>query len=201
MGAARLFMLRVELGRGVICRDRPHVHHSGVSVWRGCWVAPSGFDDWHGWGGWQTLFVYLLLDDSLRIHERFGKSLAEFLHFSPLAGLRARDIGELLISAFFGSLIMGLLSLGYYDACRRLRRISRHLLGLFIILVFFGVIFDAMHQMIGPSMRHMAEIFEVIEDGGEMVTISLLAWYVHRLTTGWSCHFPRWYIRKPSIRM
>jgi hypothetical protein len=78
--------------------------------------------------GWQTLFVYLLLDDALRLHERLGKSLAAFLHLSPLAGLRARDVGELLISACVGSLIIGLLSLGYCYASSRLRKMSQHLM-------------------------------------------------------------------------
>jgi hypothetical protein len=132
--------------------------------------------------GWQALFLYLLLDDSLSIHERLGRAIAQFFHLSPMAGLRARDFGELAVSAFFGSLILSLLSFGYYYAPHVLRRMSWHLFVLLSLLVLFGVIVDMVHMMMVPYQR-MYAIFEVVEEGGEMVTMSAIAWYVHRLTT------------------
>jgi hypothetical protein len=131
---------------------------------------------------WLVLFVYLLVDDSLRIHERLGAMVAQYLHLLPVIGLRAKDLGELSVSAFFGSLILVLLGLGYYRAPPTLQRASRPLLGLLILLAFCGIIVDMVGMMIYPSMWAIDAVFGVLEEGGEMVSISLMAWYVHGLT-------------------
>jgi hypothetical protein len=83
------------------------------------------------------------------------------------------------VSGFFGLLILSLLSIGYYYAESRFRRMSWHLLGLLSILAFFGVIFDMVHVTLDPQNM----LLEILEEGGEMSTISVMAWYVHRLTT------------------
>jgi hypothetical protein len=131
--------------------------------------------------GWQALLVYVFLDDSLQIHERLGEAIAQHFSILPMAGLRAQDFGELIVSAFFGLLILSLLSIGYYYASTGLRGISRHLAGLLSILVLFGVIFDMVHGLLDPFLQSI--LFEVLEEGGEMLTMSVMAWYVHRLTT------------------
>jgi len=131
--------------------------------------------------GWQTLLVYIFVDDSLRIHERVGKVIAQHCSIVSMTGLQAQDFGELIVSTFFGLLILSLLSIGYYYADSGFRSISRHLVGLFSILVSIGVIFDMVHPLLDPSYQNI--IFEVLEEGGEMLTISVMAWYVHRLTT------------------
>lgn len=50
------------------------------------------------------LFLYLLIDDSFEFHENIGAFLADYLNFHPYYGLRAVDLGELAVSAVFGSL-------------------------------------------------------------------------------------------------
>ena len=40
---------------------------------------------------WSTLFMYLLLDDSLRIHERIGGYLVDYFELQPAFNLRALD--------------------------------------------------------------------------------------------------------------
>ncbi len=91
-----------------------------------------------------------------------------------MVGLQAHDFGELAVSAFFGLLILILLSIGWYCACSGFRRISWHLLGLLSILVFIRVIFDMVHIMLDPSLQII--LFQVLEEGGEMITISVMAW-------------------------
>ena len=51
---------------------------------------------------WTLLFSYLLLDDSLSIHEIVGSQLGEFFQFQNVFGLRAVDLGEILVSATVG---------------------------------------------------------------------------------------------------
>jgi hypothetical protein len=132
---------------------------------------------------WQVLFLYLLLDDSLQIHERVGGAIARHVH-------TRWEYTDHVASAFFGALILSLLSLGYYSAPRGLRRVSWPLFGLFITLVLFGVVLDTTHQVLGRSAPILFWIGYVVEEAGEMVTISVIAWYVHRLATEWPHHFP-----------
>jgi hypothetical protein len=134
--------------------------------------------------GWQVLFLYLLLDDSLQIHERLGKAIARHAHISWVFTDHAASV-------VFGSLIVSLLSVGYYCAPPPLRRVSRDLLGLFIILVLFGVFLDTVHQVLWGAWPHLTRWGYIVEEAGELVTISVFAWYVHRLTTKGLCHFPQ----------
>jgi hypothetical protein len=136
--------------------------------------------------GWLVLFLYILMDDSLQIHESLAKSISQYFDLSLESEFRARAIrvfSQHTVSAFFGSLILSLLSIGYYYAPSPLRRMSWHLFGLFILLVLFGVFLDTVHELIGLSVPSMFRIGYVVEEAGEMVTISVIAWYVHRLTT------------------
>ena len=136
--------------------------------------------------GWQILFLYLLLDDALLIHERWGKFIAQHVFMPPETAFQARafrTLSDHAVSAFFGLLILGLLSIGYYHAPQPLRKVSQHLFGLFIILVLFGVLLDSMHQVLGAYVPRLFMPGYVLEEAGEMVTISVIAWYVHRLVT------------------
>jgi hypothetical protein len=133
--------------------------------------------------GWQVLFLYLLLDDAMQIHERVGESVARLLHTSWV-------FTDHVASVFFGSLILSLLGLGYRSAPSWLRRVSWPLFGLLITLVLFGVVLDTIHQVIARSAPTFFRIGYVVEEAGEMVTISVMAWYVHRLT-GWPHSSPK----------
>jgi hypothetical protein len=133
--------------------------------------------------GWQVLFLYLLLDDSLQIHERVGRAVARLVHTSWV-------FTDHVASAIFGSLILSLLSFGYYYAPSWFKRVSWPLFGLFTTLVLFGVVLDTVHQVIGRSVPLLFRIGYVMEEAGEMVTFSLIAWYVHRLATEGPHHVP-----------
>ncbi|NJP22040.1 MAG: hypothetical protein HC763_26925 [Hydrococcus sp. CRU_1_1] len=65
------------------------------------------------YSAWSLLFGYLLLDDSWRIHEKWGFLISNKLGFTAAFGLRAGDFGEMLVSAFFGSVFFILIALGY----------------------------------------------------------------------------------------
>jgi hypothetical protein len=143
--------------------------------------------------GWQILFLYLLLDDALLIHERWGRFLAEHMFMPPETAFEARAFRALsdhAVSAFFGLLILGFLSVGYYRAPQPLKKVSRHLFGLFISLILFGVLLDSMHQVLGAYVPNLFMLGYVLEEAGEMVMISVIAWYVHRLVTDVPRRFP-----------
>jgi hypothetical protein len=131
------------------------------------------------------LFAYVLADDFFGIHERLGEGLAGHLGVLPMFGLRAVDFGELGVTAFAVVSLLGLIGVAHYRGDRDARSFSRSLLALLLALGFFGVLGDMVHAMV---MKHPAWDFvlETIEDGGEMVAMSLIVWVVfHRWRSRW----------------
>ena len=57
------------------------------------------------------------------------------------------------------------------------RAVSAVLIVLFGALVFFGIVVDAVHHLVfpGPGLR---PLFTVLEDGGEMVVLSIIVAFV-----------------------
>lgn len=96
-------------------------------------------------------FVYLLLDDFLGIHERVGLRLENWLDLGPVLGLRGQDIGEMIVSATSGAIILvaGALTYPFSDAASR-QHARLTLLGL-VLLAVFGVGGDAIHQIFSGS--------------------------------------------------
>ncbi|MBK5940722.1 hypothetical protein [Halochromatium roseum] len=126
---------------------------------------------------WSLLFAYLLFDDSLQIHERLGGYLANALQLLPILELRAQDLGELVVTLLFGTLLFAIIGIAYLYADHIARQASRHLFALVLFLALFGVFVDMLHSAI-----HWGEPFWLlIEDGGEMLIMSVIAWYVFQL--------------------
>ena len=124
---------------------------------------------------WSLVFCYLLLDDSLRIHEVTGEWLADGLNLKAVAGIDARDLGQVAVSAAAGTVLLGLAVL----ATIRDRSPARALtvgLGLSVVgLAVFGVVTDVIDAI---------DLFGLVEDGGEMVVMSYAAAFtVHHART------------------
>jgi hypothetical protein len=134
------------------------------------------------YAAWGVLYVYLLCDDALGIHETAGRYIAAAFHYGPALGLRAQDFGELLVSASAGCVLLGLILVCYERASSEARSASRDLVLLLGVLVFFGVFADMAHVM--AQNRYLREGFAIMEDGGELVAASLAFWYVLRLLEG-----------------
>lgn len=126
---------------------------------------------------WSSLFMYFLLDDSFRIHELFGIYLAKYFEFQPMFGLRTQDFGELSVSMLFGLLLFIFIGVSYLFSDNVAKQISKHILILVMSLVFFGVVVDNLHIII-PWGKTM---WGFIEDGGEMLVMSIIVWYVFDL--------------------
>ena len=123
---------------------------------------------------WALLFTYLFFDDALTIHESMGKVIATHWAFIPTFGMRADDFGELAVSAIAGAVF--LLPIGglYLRGSENGKSVSRDLSVLFAVLVFFGVVVDAVHQAIQEQQVHG---LTVLEDSGEMIAMSLIVSY------------------------
>jgi hypothetical protein len=126
---------------------------------------------------WGLLFLYLLADDSLRIHETLGGILAQTLGLSAWLGDKAQDLGELSVSAIAALVLFGLIAWAYRHSSKADRQISRHLTRLLGGLVLCGVVVDTIHSLIPGSLATWA----ILEDGGEMIVMSLIVSYVFQL--------------------
>jgi hypothetical protein len=134
-----------------------------------------------GYIAWVMLFGYLLCDDALQVHERFGRYIATRLYFVPLLGLRARDFGELAVSAMSGALLLTLLAWFYVRGSDTFKQSTKHLLLLLLTVAFFGIFVDMLHVALKVMGRKVNLLLGVVEDGGEMIAMSFVVWYVFLL--------------------
>ncbi len=130
--------------------------------------------------GWSLLFGYLLIDDSFLLHERLGQMVANYFDYEDIAMLRARDFGELTVSAMSGGIFFTMIGTAYHWGSDNFKRACQRLVMLLLLLVFFGVVVDMVHSMLKPSSG-LDRLMGTLEDGGEMVVMSVICWYVLHL--------------------
>lgn len=124
---------------------------------------------------WSAVFGYILLDDSMTIHERAGELIRRNLGMSSFLGLRGADYGELIFYAVvLGGLLLCLIP-AYYYGTRAFRHDSHYILGLLVVFGFFAGVGDILHMLVRETF--VFRMFDVIEDGGEMVMISMIVWF------------------------
>jgi hypothetical protein len=122
---------------------------------------------------WALLFAYLLCDDALSIHERVGDVVER--HYVPALGLRAEDFGELAFFVAVGFVFLALLTCSYLRSSDIGSNVSKDLALLLALLAFFGSAVDMAH--IALPVKGLS----IVEEGGEMITMSVIASYVVRL--------------------
>ena len=120
---------------------------------------------------WALLFGYLALDDSLALHEQGGAALAAALQLRPAWGLRAIDLGELVVAAAVAFAVMLMLAAIVWRGRASLRRVSAQLSMLIVLLAVCGVGFDMLHVV---AFSHGIPGMGIAEDGGEMAVMSLI---------------------------
>lgn len=125
---------------------------------------------------WAAIFAYFLVDDALEVHERAGEWLGDWLDLAPRGDLDPRDIGQVLFAGVIGLVVLGALAVAYRLDGSRARRLTVHLVVALFALGFCGVVADTIDVI---------DVFGLVEDGGEMVVISvMLALVVHHRVTG-----------------
>ena len=112
------------------------------------------------------------------IHESFGDLFKESFNFESMFGISVKVLGELSSSALFGLLFIILLILAYRKGDIEYRKTNIDLAILFGILVFFGIFIDLLHSIIGKYNIYLNKILFWTEEGGEMIAVSLIAWYL-----------------------
>jgi hypothetical protein len=128
--------------------------------------------------GWTIVFAFLLMDDAFQFHEHFGQWLAA--HYSvPVAfGLRPDDIGELLFAGAIGGVTLVLIGFGYWRGDQQARIVSRDMAILVVLLAGLGVGVDVLHVITYFKAPLLGHFLLIVEDGGEMIVVSLMAAYI-----------------------
>jgi hypothetical protein len=129
---------------------------------------------------WAGLFAYLMVDDAFAVHESFGRFAAPVLGLPAIGSLRPEQMGELLFYAVIGLVFITALAVLLRGGDPEGRSLSVALALPFTLLVFFGVVMDMLHSLARDSSYRYAT--GVIEDGGEMVAMSVLVALVYRVT-------------------
>ena len=130
------------------------------------------------------VFAFFLLDDSLQCHEKAGKFIANFLMSFPDDSVQKRDIGEGLALIIPVIVLGNLLLFAYVRDSAAGRSICRRFLMLIGLLAFCGVFIDlVLKSMSSPAFE---SVLTVVEDGSEMVIMSvILAYAIHLRTIAW----------------
>lgn len=124
---------------------------------------------------WAGLFFYMLLDDAGEIRARFANFVSLQYNLPTLLGVRPIDLVELLISVVVGVSFLVLIAVSYRFSGAFSRSLSKQLTILLLTLAMFGVIADTLHSILIHTSFN--QLLVVIEDGGEMLVMSLITCY------------------------
>ncbi len=131
---------------------------------------------------WAGLFAYLLLDDALALHEAFGRFLASAATLPRIGPVRPEQVGELFLYAIVGLAFTGAVTALLRRDDPASWRLSVVLMPPFAMLVFFGAVVDFFHSFLRDGAYRYAA--GVIEDGGEMLAMSVLVAIAYWATRG-----------------
>ena len=119
------------------------------------------------------IFLVVLLDDALQLHEVAGVYLSEELGLPKLFGVRRRDVGEVVAYGILGAVTLPLLVYGLFRS-----RAEHRGNGLAFMIPLGGLAFcaigvDLVYRMLKDLFKAAGVLIDAIEDGGELVTITL----------------------------
>lgn len=129
---------------------------------------------------WLMVFVYVLFDDAISIHENIGHLASNLFALAAELGLRAQDWGELIVTGMAGVILLTPVLIAFLRASARERMHSMIMGSLLALLAFFGVGIDMLHSLLG------GDNWGVLEDSGEMFVISVILFYIFRYSFGYS---------------
>ncbi|MEM9566063.1 MAG: hypothetical protein AAGA93_25815 [Actinomycetota bacterium] len=113
---------------------------------------------------WAATFGYFLVDDSAEVHETLGDLVADGAGFDQPLGLEGRDVGQVLVSASIGVVLLVAIGVATSRDRSPARPLTIRLLPLLVALGFFGVVVDVIDAI---------DVLGLVEDGGEMVTMTV----------------------------
>ncbi|MGL4235167.1 hypothetical protein [Tabrizicola sp.] len=142
-----------------------------------CWLAIR--KRWLAPALWALVFMMILADDALQLHERLGHEVSVNSALPSNSLLYGDDLGEILVFV-----AMGLVAIVLTTALFKRQGVADRTLSLRYALIiaglgFFGVGVDALHQVMAHLLQGasfssaLPRLLGLIEDGGEMIVASI----------------------------
>lgn len=128
-------------------------------------------------------FGYLLVDDANELHENFGIWFDRAYPNMSILSATPDHVGEAIALAVCGSLVLAALVIGYLRLPRDEKPLLKPVLWLLGCFAFFVFIVDAIHAPFYGYRWYTDRMFQFVEEGGEMITMSLILAYVLGVTT------------------
>ncbi len=133
-----------------------------------------------GYASWILVFTCLLFDEALQIHQTIGDHLANSLTaYLPHNFSAQPRLFQLAVLAVAAMLLFAIVAWAYWRGPYAFKKVSIDMLLFIAAWGVFGVATDlAAAFNPGPLVQIGSDI---VEDGGEMVVVSLSLWYVFLL--------------------
>lgn len=125
------------------------------------------------YAAWTLVFSFVLADDALLIHEKAGQYLVSAFALPTLPGLRPVDTGELLTWCIAAAFLLGVLAWAFRNSTPEAIGFGGVFALIFACLIFFGVGVDMAHVVLGRTSYLADRLLVIVEDGGEMLTLTL----------------------------
>ena len=143
---------------------------------------------------WAGLFAYLLVDDAFEVHERVGAAIAPLMALPQVGSVRPGQLAELLVFGVVGVAFVMALAVVLRRGHPNARGLSMTLAIPFALLAFFGSAMDLAHSMLrGHGFYYTGGL---VEDGGEMVSMSVLAAVTFWATWRWELSCQRQIVKR-----
>ena len=126
------------------------------------------------YAGWALLFTGVVVDDAVQLHEVGGERLARTGALAGLPGLRPEDVGELLVWAVLGVLLLAVLAATWLRSGASSRRTSRCFALPLALLVLFAVVVDMVNSLLHGAPPAVRLLGSWTEASGELAAMSLL---------------------------
>lgn len=118
-------------------------------------------------------YVWLLLDNSIGLHEGLGRRVAPLLPGTGALPLPGEALGELAVFASFALAGLGLFAVSWRHSVGKHRVAGAVFVLLMAALGVFAVGVDALHAVSERFRQIVTDTLGVVEDGGELLVLSV----------------------------
>ena len=115
---------------------------------------------------WSILFIVMLVDNALGLHEAFGGLLASYVTLPDIGLARPKDLGEIIMLGAMEGVALLFVIYRYLESEPAMKKFSHGLIVTVVLLGAGSITFDALH-------------FSTIEEPFEILGVTLLLAYVH----------------------
>ncbi len=137
------------------------------------------------WKSYVALFILFLtffMDDLFQLHNLVASYIATVFQLKESWGLKGQDLGYIIYILCLGVIVLSISWFGFFKTSNKTRNGYKTIMLLVFLFLFFGIIMDGVNHFMtytyGPQI-----LFTVIEEGGEMIALSLLVCYINSLGT------------------